>query len=248
MIRLAQICRHPIKSIGFEELASAPLTQGRALPFDREWAVLHAAAKVDELTAWAAKMNFLRGVAGPELMAIRARLDEGARRVTLNHPTAGEITVAPDTDSDALVDWLRPLWPLDRPAPDRVGHVPGQAMTDVPEPFVAVLNRASNADLGQRMGCNLSVHRWRGNLWLDGLAPWAEWDLMGRTLRIGGAELRIEQRITRCKATTVNPLTGTVDADTLAALQSAYGHQDFGTYALVTKSGPIVCGDQVEVL
>lgn len=248
MIRLAQICRHPIKSIGFEELACASLTEGRALPFDREWAVLHDAAKVDALTAWVPKMNFLRGVAGSELMAIRARLDEPARCVTLNHPTAGEISVAPDTDSAEIVDWLRPLWPADRPAPARVGHVPGQAMTDVPEPFVAVLNLASNADLGARMGRDLSVHRWRGNLWLDGMAPWAEWDLVGRTLRIGGAELRIEQRITRCKATTVNPDTGTVDADTLGALQRAFGHQDFGTYALVTKSGPILCGDSVEVL
>ncbi|MDP2081746.1 MAG: MOSC domain-containing protein [Pseudotabrizicola sp.] len=248
MIRLAQICRHPIKSIGFEELASAPLTQGRALPFDREWAVLHNAAKVTDLTEWVPKMNFLRGVAGPELMAIRARLDEGARRVALTHPVAGDITITPDTDSAALVSWLRPLWPVDRPAPARVTHVPGQAMTDVPEPFLAVLNTASNADLGQRMGRDLSIHRWRGNLWLDGLAPWAEWDLLGRTLRIGRAELRIEQRITRCKATTVNPDTGSVDADTLVALQSGFGHQDFGTYAVVTKSGPIVRGDQVEVL
>lgn len=248
MIRLAKICRHPIKSIGFEDLASAPLTQGRALPFDREWAVLHEAAKVDALTQWAPKMNFLRGVAGPELMAIRARLDEGARQVTLDHPSAGQITVAPDTDSAALVAWLRPLWPRDRPAPARVGHVPGQAMTDVPEPFVAVLNLASNADLGARMGRDLSVHRWRGNLWLDGLVPWAEWDLIGRTLRVGGAELRLERRITRCRATTVNPDSGAVDADTLGALQDGFGHQDFGIYALVTKSGPIACGDPVEVL
>ncbi|MFN4130598.1 MAG: MOSC domain-containing protein [Paracoccaceae bacterium] len=248
MMRLAQICRHPIKSIGFEELASALLTHGRALPVDREWAVLHDAANVGALTEWTPKMNFLRGVAGPELMAIRARLDESARQVTLSHPKAAEITLAPDTDSAALVAWLRPLWPVDRPAPARVEHVPGQAMTDVPEPFVAVLNLASNADLAQRIGHDLSIHRWRGNLWLEGMAPWAEWDLLGRTLRIGGAELRIEQRITRCKATTANPDTGAVDADTLGALQGGFGHQDFGTYAMVTKSGPIARGDQVEVL
>lgn len=248
MMRLAQICRHPIKSIGFEELASASLTQGRALPFDREWAVLHDAAKVSALTEWVHKMNFLRGVAGPELMAIRAKLDEGTRRVTLSHPTAGEITLAPDTEGERLLDWVRPLWPADKPAPVRLDHLPGQALTDVLEPFVAVLNTASNADLGARMGQDLSIHRWRGNLWIDGLDPWAEWDLIGRTLRVGGAELRIEQRITRCLATTVNPDTGVSDADTLGALRAAFGHQDFGTYALVIKSGPIALGDPVEVL
>lgn len=248
MIGLAHICRHPIKSIGFEELESASLTRGRTLPFDRIWAVLHQGAKTPVLTEWVPKMNFLRGVAGPELMAIAARLDEGARRVTLSHPTAGSITLHPDTEGDALVAWLRPLWPQDRPAPMAVGQVPGTALTDVPEAYVSILNLASNADLGQRMGVDLSIHRWRGNLWLAGMDPWAEAGLIGRRLAIGGAVVEVRARITRCKATTVNPASGTVDADTLGALSTAFGHQDFGVYAMVVESGPVAVRDRVCLL
>ncbi|MEF3048438.1 MOSC domain-containing protein [Pseudotabrizicola sp. L79] len=248
MIRLAHIVRHPIKSVGFEELAGASLTKGRALPFDREWAVTHEAAKFDRLTEWHPKMNFLRGVAGPELMAISAQLDSATRRVTLRHPFAGALTVAPDEEGPALVDWLRPLWPAERPAPARVDHLPGQAMTDWPDPFVSVLGLASNRALGQVMGQDLSIHRWRGNLWLDGLAAWAEFDLIGRHLQIGDAVLEVRQRITRCKATTVNPETGRSDADTLAALQQHFGHEDFGTYAVVVQSGAVALGDEVTVI
>lgn len=248
MTTLAHICRHPVKSVGFEELARASLTEGRALPFDREWAVAHEAAKFDRLTEWQPKMNFLRGVAGPELMAISARLDEATRRLTLRHPTAGEITLFPDTDGAALIAWLRPLWPTDRPAPARVEHLPGQAITDVPDPYVAVLGLASNRALGQHLGRDLSIHRWRGNLWLDGLAPWEEFDLLGRRLQIGGVVLEVRERITRCKATTVNPEIGRADADTLGALEQHYGHQDFGTYAVVVQSGDIALGDKVVVL
>lgn len=249
--RLALICRHPIKSIGYEELDGATLTRGRAFPFDREWAVAHERAKFGaSLTEWAPKMNFLRGVAGPELMAIRARMDEGARRVHLSHPGAGTLDVAPDIPAEAqrLVDWLRPLWPAERPAPAFVGRVPDQAMTDWPDPFVAVLGLASLRALSEKIGQPLSPHRFRGNLWLDGLEPFAEFGLVGRTIRIGEAELEIRQRITRCKATTVNPESGQADADTLAALQTAWGHQDFGTYAIVTRSGRIASGDPVEAL
>jgi len=249
--RLALVCRHPIKSVGYEELDGATLTRGRALPLDREWAVAHERAKFGEhLAAWAPKLNFLRGVAGPELMAIRARTDEGARRVHLTHPKAGSLEVAPDGADDAarLIDWLRPLWPAERPAPAFVGHVPGQAMTDWPDPFISVLGLPSLSALSERIGATLSPHRFRGNLWIDGLEPFAEFGLIGRTLRIGGAELEIRQRITRCKATTVNPESGQSDADTLAALQTAWGHQDFGTYAVVTRSGPIRVGDPVEIL
>jgi uncharacterized protein YcbX len=248
-MQLAALVRHPIKSVGHERIAAASLTLGHALPFDREWAVAHEAAKFGpELAEWAAKMNFLRGVAGPELMAIRAESDVAARRVTLTHPRAGVLTLAPDDEPQTLIDWLRPIWPAGRPAPSFVATVKGQAMTDVPQPYLSILNLASNRALGEKLGQDLSWHRWRGNLWLDGLEPFQEFDLLGRTLQIGKAELRVEQRITRCRATCVNPETGVDDLDTLAALNTHWGHQDFGVYALVTKAGTIGEGDKVTLL
>jgi hypothetical protein len=47
----------------------------------------------------------------------------------------------------------------------------------------------------------------------------------GREITIGGARLRVRERITRCKATTVNPDTGRVQGDTLARWRPAYGHR-----------------------
>ncbi|MFD1913217.1 MOSC domain-containing protein [Halodurantibacterium flavum] len=246
--RLTHICRHPVKSVGYEELEGALLERGRALAHDREWAISHQAAKFGaEPDGWAPKMNFLRGVSGHELMAIRAlRHPDGA--VTLTHHRQGEITVALPGDADALIDWLRPLWPENRPAPRALHRVPEQAMTDRPEPFVSVLSLASNADLGARMGADLSIHRWRGNLWIDGWEPWAEHDLVGREIVIGAARLRVMQRITRCMATTVNPDTGRSDADTLGALEAAFGHKDFGVYALIEQGGQIAPGDVVRII
>ncbi|GHC63519.1 MOSC domain-containing protein [Neogemmobacter tilapiae] len=248
-MQLAALIRHPIKSVGHERIAAASLTVGQALPFDREWAVAHEAAKFGpDLAEWAAKMNFLRGVAGPELMAIRAESDVAGRRVTLTHPRAGVLTLAPDSEGQALIDWLRPIWPAARPAPAFVVQVPGQAMTDLRQPYLSILNLATNRALGEKLGQDLSIHRWRGNLWLDGMEPFAEFDLLGRSLRIGEAELRVEQRITRCRATCVNPETGVDDLDTLAALNAHWGHQDFGVYALVTQAGRIAEGDKVTLL
>ncbi|SEQ01593.1 MOSC domain-containing protein [Thalassovita taeanensis] len=249
MTRLTHILRHPVKAIGYEEISGASLTKGRALPFDRHWAVAHAAAKFSgQPEAWHAKMNFLRGVAGPDLMAVQTRLDEAKGVLTLTHPRAATITVDPARDEAELLAWLASLWPKTRPAPSHVVSVPEQAMTDMPEPFIALLGLASNRALSQRMGRDLSIHRWRGNLWIDGWAPFEEFDLIGRRVRIGAAELNIVQRITRCGATRANPKTGREDADTLGTLNKAYGHQDFGVYALVTKEGPIATGDRVEIL
>lgn len=247
---VAHLVRHPVKSCGYEEVARVELVAGRAFPFDREWAVAHAAARFgDDPGGWQPKLNFLRGWGSADLMAVACVSDEGARRLTLTHPRAEPLAVAPDDPQDAvrLVAWLRPFWAETRPEPARVVCVPGQPMTDVPDPYVAVLNLASNRALGQRLGQDLSIHRWRGNIWLDGLSPWEEFDLVGREVAVGSAVLRIEERITRCKATAANPSTGRFDADTLGALEAGVGHQDFGVYARVVQGGPVAVGNPAVV-
>ena len=244
--RLSRIVRHPLKSVGAEDLPAVTLTAGQALPFDRVWAVAHEAA---DLTPgeWAAKRNFLRGVACPDLMAVTARLHEATAEVTLAHPRAGTLSVRPDTAEAGarLIQWLAPMWPANRPAPARVVRAGAQPLTDVPEPWVAVLNLASLRALGQRMAQDLSIHRFRGNLWVDGLAPWEEFDLVGRRLRIGVAELEVTEPITRCEATCADPETGRPGGDTLAALEAGWGHRDFGVYARVVAGARVALGDAV---
>lgn len=240
--RLAHICRHPIKGHGREDLASVRLSAGQCLPWDRHWAVAHDAAKL--VDGWNPCVNFARGAKAYGLMAIESDLDEATATLTLRHPDRGALTFRPDDPADLprFLDWVGPLNPANRAQPARIVTA-GRGMTDSDFPSVAILNLASLADLSARMGQDLSIHRWRGNLWLDGAAPWAEWDWLGRDIRIGSAVLRVQERITRCMATTVEPATGHSDADTLGALEAAFGHQDFGLYATVVQDGDIALGD-----
>ena len=48
--------------------------------------------------------------------------------------------------------------------------------------------------------------------------------------------------------TTANPQTGLRDTDTLGALNTGFGHQDFGVAGVVIQSGQIKLGDTAEVL
>lgn len=239
---LAHICRHPIKGHGRETLASVALSAGACLPWDRHWAVAHDAAKL--VDGWNPCMNFARGAKAYALNAIDSDLDESTATVTLRHPDRGTLTFRPD-DADDLprfLDWVRPLNPENRAQPARIVTA-GRGMTDSDFPSISILNMASLKDLSTRMGHDLSIHRWRGNLWLDGAPAWAEWDWVGRDIRIGDAVLNIRERITRCMATTCEPGTGISNADTLGALQANFGHQDFGLYAVVTQPGTIAIGD-----
>lgn len=243
---VAALWRYPIKGIGAETLSAVTLAPDRPLPGDRAWAVHHAGAPADS-SGWRPCSEFLRGAGGPQLMAITARTGaDGA--ITLHHPAQDDLTVDPATMQQSLLDWVAPLWPSRRPAPARVVRAPAAGMSDVPFPSISVLNQASLRALSQRLGHDLDQRRFRGNIWLDGLAPWEEFDLVGREIAIGDARLRIEERITRCRATEANPETGERDAATLQTLKSGWGHQDFGVYARVIAGGEIATGATIEVL
>jgi uncharacterized protein YcbX len=245
--QVAHLVRHPVKSAGYERVEAALLAPDAAFPFDRVWAVAHAAARLTDPPTWAEKLQFLRGWGSAELMAIRSSSRPEAGEITLSHPRRPTETFRPDDAADAarLIDWLRPLWPENRPEPARVIRVPGQALTDQDQPLISINSMSSLADLSSRMGQALSMHRFRGNIWVEGWAPWAELGLIGHEITIGTARLRVEEPIGRCRATGANPETGAQDADTMAALEAGYGHTDFGVFARVIEGGVVQTGDEV---
>jgi hypothetical protein len=245
---VAAIQRHPLKAHGREALVAVALTAGGGLPWDRRWAVAHDAARITE-GAWNPCVNFSIGAKAPKLMAIEARLDEGWAQLTLTHPERPALTFRPDAPEDQarFLDWVLPLCPPDRALPARIYSIPVRGMTDTDYPSVSLLSLASNRALSGRMGVELSPKRWRCNFWIEGLAPFAEYDLIGRQLRLGAALVEVVEPIRRCLATTANPVTGERDADTLGALNAAYGHQNFGLYARVLTGGAVRTGDGLSI-
>lgn len=240
---LAQIWRHPIKGIGAERLEHVGLHLDRPLPLDRAWAVLEEGGEAAD--GWRACRNFIRGAKGPSLMAVTARVEDEV--IHLSHPERPDLSITPGTPEAglALIAWLNPIYPADRRPPAALVKAPPAGMSDVPYASVAVLNLASLRALSEHLGQTLDPRRFRGNLWLDGLAPWAEFDLVGKRIRIGEAELEGVEPITRCRATEANPDTGQRDATTLAALEDGWGHTDFGIYAMVRRAGRVATGDEV---
>lgn len=244
---VAELWRHPIKSHGRETLAAVALNAGKCIPWDRHWAVTHDVSKYDG-AGWAPCQNFMIGTRTPQLAGIWAEFDEASGQITLRHARNGSITFNPDTDISAFIDWVAPLCPTDRAVPTGIVSADGRGMTDSAYPSVSIMTRASHAAVETAMGQSLELERWRGNIWLDGTDPLEEFEWIGKTIRIGTAELEIREPIKRCMHTAANPVTGERDADTLGILNTTFGHQNFGVYAVVTQDGHVALGDQAQVL
>lgn len=243
---LKEIWRFPIKAHGREQLHKVSLTVGQALPFDRHWAVAHEASKADG-SAWVPCNQFSRAAKAPGLQAISTRFDETTGIMVLSHPDLPDLTFDPDTEGQDLVSWAGHFVPENRPQSVRVVKAQGPGFTDSDFPSVTIGNMSSHRAVSQRVGQELSIHRWRCNLWLDGLAPWEEFDWIDKEVQIGEAVFAVREPTTRCLATHANPDTGKRDADVLGALKS-WDHQDFTIMTEVVRSGVIQPGDSVKVL
>lgn len=240
---VTEIWRHPIKSHGRESLQSVSLEPGKAMPFDRRWAVAHDRSSVTGET-WASCAQFCRVAKIASLMAISCAFDPETNQITLRHPDQPDLTFDPDRDGAQFLNWVRAIVPEDTLQPARLIRAQTDAFTDSDFQSVTLCNHASHRAVEQRVGTPLSHLRWRGNIWIDGLAPWEEFDWDGREIRIGQTVLRVRERTDRCKSTHSNPDTGIRDADVLGALNS-WGHQDFSVRAEVIAGGDIRVGDGV---
>lgn len=242
---LAAIHRHPVKSLGVEALERVTLAPGAWMPMDRVWAVTRAGTAFDaDNPDWVEPNNFARVTHAPRLAQARAGWD-GAT-LTLAHPDAPALSADPETaEGRAAVEaWVAPLVEDALSGPFHLARA-RQPLTDVDRPWLSLHSLASLRALSEAAGRPLDPLRFRGNLWIEGLEPWAEAQWPGRVLAVGAVRLRVVEPIWRCAATQANPDTGARDADTLGAMRRLVGDTCFGVYAEVVEGGEIALGDAV---
>lgn len=241
---------HPIKAVGRTSLDFIRLVEGKTMLGDRVFAVTHEATKFDQKApAWTSCNNFVRGVKAPELQAISITQYVPGDAMVLKHPDHPPYRFNPENADEhaAFIDWVAQFVPDNRAQPAALVSA-DRGMTDSPLASISILNLASLAELSEKAGRHMAPERFRGNFWLDGVDAWEERSWIGKTMRIGLAHIVIREHIGRCLATTVDPLTGKQDVNTLDILKDNWGHTDFGVYAEVIKTGPVDLYDGAHIL
>ena len=90
--------------------------------------------------------------------------------------------------------------------------------------------------------------RFRANIYIEDIEPWAEFAWMGRYIRVGETVMEVQESIDRCAATTVNPDTAERDANPVKELQQHFGHVELGVFATVVQGGEIKPDDEIALL
>lgn len=256
--RLTRIHRFPVKGLSPQPLEAAELQPGRPIPGDRRFALAHGGSAFDPANpGWQKKAHFLNWARSPQVAALHCAFDASGTRITVAdldpETSLGQIDDADLTSAEgraaleALV--LERMEERDTRGKVSVVEAPNAWFTDVPDPFISIQNTASLRDLGQHTGGDMfDWRRLRANLLVEGFAPWAERDWIGKRLRIGNAVLQVEEMIGRCVATHLDPDTAEKNLPVLDILQNSYGNTNCGIYVRVVEAGRIALSDQVEIL
>ena len=249
MARLTAIYRYPVKGLSATPLDTATLEAGGTLPLDRAWAIAHGSTDFDAAAPKPmSKRKFLQLMENERLATLATRLEDDG--VTLAIERGGRQVARGRLDQPVgrklLEQFLDAYMQSEIRGAVRIVSAPGHHFADHPRPMVSLINRASVADLERIAGEPVDPMRFRGNLYLEDLPAWAEFDWVGQELAVG-AEVRLQvvERIGRCAATNVNPGTGARDMNLPRLLQRGFGHVDMGVYAVVARGGTIKAGDDI---
>lgn len=271
-MRVARLFRFPVKGFPAEEIPEADVRTDRGIIGDRVAAFTNGSLDVPD-DAWHKYSAFtvLKNNTDLQKWQVALGLAEAAAQstpdaeavasspasVTLTSPT-GESTTFSTDDRDSRVasaDFLSARIPPQGDFP-RALSVADQGMFDSQASGISIINPATVTAISQTADgqaalapneTELDPLRFRGNVLVDGLAPFEEFALIGKIVRLGGVRLAITQAIERCPATTVNPATTAVDVNVPRVLASACGHLHCGIYGRILESGLVSAGDQLEI-
>jgi hypothetical protein len=251
-MRIASLYRYPVKGLSPERLTQAALEAQRYFPGDRLFAVENGPSGFDPATPeHKPKIVYLMLMRNEALARLATRYDDASGDFVIDHGGAEVLraNVATAEGRGLVSAFFEGFMPDElRGKPRWLAAPDSYRFTDSRSGFVSIINLASVADLESRIGAPVDPLRFRGNIMVEGIAPWAEFDLVGREIE-GPSSLRLKvtKRIERCAATNVDPQTGIRDLQVPKALMSHYGHVDCGIYCEIVAGGSIAEGEHLAV-
>lgn len=259
MITVKGLYRYPIKGFSPELLESVSLLVGGGIPGDREIAV--ANGKWD----YAAdryvprhKIDFIALMTHPRVAALKTELNTVSNQLSVTPKDGAGATIVFDIGSESgqhrFAEYLIEFLDLDRSLMPQLIFGKRNQFTDLApvstdlQNAMSLINLATVRDLERVYGAKLNPLRFRANVYIDGLEPWAELSWMGQTFDIGQARAKAVMRTRRCAVTNVDPDTGKRKPPGVPqTIVQFLGHQNLGVYFDTIGSGEVRVGDELHL-
>lgn len=238
--------RYPVKALSSESLESVELLSGEAFPGDRCFAITRGSGAHPSGSAKGGMMALKHF---PKLAALTTSWDETSRTLTIfrhDHQVA-QGCLEQATGRMVLEEFFSAYFGKDFPGTPKLVALPKEAQGEDRNHWLSLINLATVEDLARVVGQPVDPLRFRGNILIEGAPAWSEFDWIGHDILIGGARLRITERILRCVTPSINPESGVRDINIPQILRRGYDHANLGVFAEVMEGGLVQVGDSVKL-
>jgi uncharacterized protein YcbX len=247
---IASLYRYPVKGLSPEPLPAVALEPGQTLPADRRYAIENGPSGFDpSQPAWLHKSFYLMLMRNERLAGLRTHYEDAGHLLTIRRD--GKIVAQGDLETAegraAIEAFFKADFAGELKGRPKILSGGGHSFSDVARKVVSIINLGSVRAIENMVGLPVHPLRFRANLYVSGWPAWHEHELVGETLAIGDARLKVVKRITRCAAVNVDPETAVRDLEIPPALMRRLGHNECGIYAEVTTGGAIAVGDSIAV-
>lgn len=246
--RITALYRYPVKGLSAQPLESVTLSAGETIPFDRAWAIENGPGRFNPTAPkHLPKVAFLMLMRDERLASLDAEFDEATTTLTLRREgrQVARGNLGTRIGCQMIEQFVSAYMKGSLRGPPRIVAAAGHSFTDVAAKCLHIVNLASVRELERVSGRTINPLRFRPNVVIDGIEPWAEFDWIDAPIKAGSALLEGFDRTQRCDATNVDPQSATRDMAIPPVLERAWGHRDFGIYAKVAAEGVIAVGDDL---
>jgi uncharacterized protein YcbX len=245
---VAALYRYPVKGLTPERLESVELRPGETLPFDRAYAIENGPGRFDpEAPRHLPKITFLMLMRDERLATLRSAFDDATQTLTISRGGKAVVSGRLDTPlgRQLIEQFMAAYMKAELRGAPKVVSAPGHSFSDVAAKCVHIVNLATVREVERVLGRPVDPLRFRANVYVEGLAPWAELNWVDKEIGIGPTRLKVLARTERCAATNVDPVSAARDMAIPATLLRTWGHQNLGIYAGVIAGGNVGAGTPV---
>ena len=249
MFKINQLFYSPVKSLSFSSINKLEILNNIGIKFDRNFAftrdlddnkINHVMQKPLDRKI----INFLSLKHFPDLNMYNFDFNNGFLYLKKNNNIILITDIKNEAEINILCEKMQELIPKVKRI--RLLQDPMNPFFDtMPSKTISLINLNSIRDFEKKLSKKIEFQRFRGNIYVDGLNPWDERNLINKTLIINNLKFKVTKEIPRCVATNIRPNSSEINLSIPISLKQFYNHINLGVYLIPLNDGNIKSNDDI---
>ena len=249
MFKIKQLFYSPVKSLSFSPINKLEILNNIGIKFDRNFAFTRDLDdnKINHVMQNPLDrkiVNFLSLKHFPELNMYNFDFNNLFLYLKKNNNIILITDIKNEAEINILCEKMQELIPKIKRI--RLLQDPMNPFFDtMPSKTISLINLNSIRDFEKKLSKKIEFQRFRGNIYVDGLNPWDERNLINKTLIINNLKFKVTKEIPRCVATNIRPNSSEINLSIPISLKQFYNHINLGVYLIPLNDGNIKSNDDI---